>query len=63
MNYNLESKDEQFKAVRDELDKLKENYADMMNKFQKEKFKRVGLEANKLKYIMQKELEQNANTI
>jgi|TARA_B110000285_G_C14748196_1_gene433960 hypothetical protein len=35
----------------------------MMNKFQKEKFKRVGLEANKLKYIMHKELQQNASTI
>lgn len=57
MNYSLETKDEQFRAVRDELDQLKENYADMMNKFQKEKFKRVGLEANKLKYIMQKELQ------
>lgn len=63
LNNNLEIKDDQFRIVRDELDQLKENYADMMNKFQKEKFKRVGLEANKLKYIMHKELQQNASTI
>ena len=33
LNFNLETKDEQFKSVRDELDQLKEHYSEMMNKF------------------------------
>lgn len=56
-------KDEQFKQVRDELDKLTVNYKDIMTRYLKEKHTRTGLESNKLKYMMQKELEQNASTI
>jgi len=56
LNENLELKDEQFKQVRDDLDKLNVNYKDIMTRYLQEKVTRTGLESNKLKYIMQKEL-------
>ena len=49
--------------MRTELDELREQYSIIMQKFKSEKVSRQSLESNKLKYIMLKELQQNAGTI
>jgi hypothetical protein len=53
----------EFKEIRDELDTMKGEYGVIMKSFKKEKFQRQGLESNKQKYIMLKELMQNSSTI
>lgn len=59
----IKIKDMEFKEIRDELDTMKGEYGVIMKSFKKEKFQRQGLESNKQKYIMLKELMQNSSTI
>ena len=53
----------EFKEVVDELDTVKSEYNQIYRSMKKEKVQRQGLESNKQKYIMLKELMQNSSTI
>jgi hypothetical protein len=49
--------------MREELATTKSDFAQVIGKLQNEKLARLGLESNKQKYIMLKELMQNSETI